>query len=1233
MRVGGSDIAQAHKALSFWAGLEYMNLSQAPEADERKNVFRIEEDADLPWRNPRRRYALVSKGSKKFKAQIAYCGVFAIRDFTVDLRQLIGAKRLAASDMRKSGDAATLLIPLDDTGRVCGDVFISSLPWFMGRLASHLSQGGSPDALELNGFDAFQDGLMFDVRQLLVQMQLVREDDTHEVDVSAKVAEGAVVRSKSGGAVVRSSVSAAVINEDGRIAGPTDLVPLEVEHVDRLLTLIWKKAGWRPCAAANGDQPAEAKLCLARIKVLTLTRYIDRIIDLRAMNSMVANDVLRVRNLVKEGEPIGAALSQYLKLTAAPPRLDLRDGEPENGLGHFVSMLAPRMMPLGAWPDFPLVSAQQFAVNMSRRHLIASGLYGVNGPPGTGKSTLLRDVIADRIVERADVMAGFSDPLHAFVGSAEIEGSPWRYQQLNQKLHGLGLVVASSNNGAVENVIKDLPKLTGPMSAAGATYFRVVAESIATGYMGKDVAPIREVGSAWGLIAALLGSSEKKRAFLSRFWFEAKDPDASAAELPRLRSLRGVMGDHSHGAKPWKAAVQDYVRSRSAAEQRARDLSECVSLLKSLAQERQVLVDLRERQSAAGDELRRALKEHRRVDGAVVEARERLEICLSLRSLNARLDEAMGRLMPAEQAAAELPSVPDAQDLLLSAGDDFTHATEAGKLLAASKPTWFDLLFDWGAGKAWRAEMSKASVHYKGCQVALKEAKKCLRSAQSASRLLAECHEAVDKLRAQIVVGQSAAVAASVPTAPSAHDQLHLESRLALLVKNSQEALGVLRNAEAAVAAVEQAAVAAESALARTKSRWGELVHQLNLSPSFYESADLLQMDDQELQLAVPYQDDVLRQLRVQVFSDAMQVHQSFVAHAWPKLSPTLSAFVDYQSGKISQAQVGDAAQHLWSAFFAVVPVVSSTFASFDKLFAGLGAEQIGTLLIDEAGQSAPQNAVGAIWRSRRVVAVGDPLQLEPVVTQPAEAISAWRVWTGAEACWEPPACSTQVLVDQMTPVGTWLKPGGDESRAVWVGSPLRVHRRCLGPMFDVANKIAYEHLMVSAVVDDTAQDDWLGPSRWFDVKGSGDGHWIQAQGDVALDLVEKLLNSAKLGGDLKNGKGEWHVNVITPYKDVGTEFGAMLRQRFARVEDVSRMAGTVHTFQGKEADVVILLLGGNPDKQGAVSFYAGNEQSPNLLNVALTRAKKRLYVVGDLKMWTANSSTFRELAARLATH
>jgi superfamily I DNA and/or RNA helicase len=56
--------------------------------------------------------------------------------------------------------------------------------------------------------------------------------------------------------------------------------------------------------------------------------------------------------------------------------------------------------------------------------------------------------------------------------------------------------------------------------------------------------------------------------------------------------------------------------------------------------------------------------------------------------------------------------------------------------------------------------------------------------------------------------------------------------------------------------------------------------------------------------------------------------------------------------------------------------------------------------------------------------------------------------------------------------------------------------------------------------------------------------------------------------------------------------------------------------MQGKEADVVILVLGTDSSAAGKARDWVGT--APNLLNVAVSRAKRRLYVIGGYAEWHA---------------
>jgi superfamily I DNA and/or RNA helicase len=90
-------------------------------------------------------------------------------------------------------------------------------------------------------------------------------------------------------------------------------------------------------------------------------------------------------------------------------------------------------------------------------------------------------------------------------------------------------------------------------------------------------------------------------------------------------------------------------------------------------------------------------------------------------------------------------------------------------------------------------------------------------------------------------------------------------------------------------------------------------------------------------------------------------------------------------------------------------------------------------------------------------------------------------------------------------------------------------------------------------------------------------------------------------------------VFIVSPFRDVVTGLAKYLRGNGMPISGTR--LGTVHTTQGKEADIVILVLGTATDGKRARDWASA---TPNLLNVAVTRARRRLVVVGDYENWAS---------------
>src|SRR6185369_4973556 len=136
------------------------------------------------------------------------------------------------------------------------------------------------------------------------------------------------------------------------------------------------------------------------------------------MNSFFLGDLAIARTMFSEGR------------ATANLRLYLGDHTPLRTKDLLVdrealdAAVAPGITPPARWPGrgrHPLVLLQQAAVNMAFQELQRGGILGINGPPGTGKTTLLRDLVAAVVTTRAEAMAGFDDPSTALTSARSEE--------------------------------------------------------------------------------------------------------------------------------------------------------------------------------------------------------------------------------------------------------------------------------------------------------------------------------------------------------------------------------------------------------------------------------------------------------------------------------------------------------------------------------------------------------------------------------------------------------------------------------------------------------------------------------------------------------------------------------------------------------------------------------------------------------------------------------------------
>lgn len=829
-------------------------------------------------------------------------------------------------------------------------------------------------------------------------------------------------------------------------------------------------------------------------------------IQISIMNSFFASDLAKVIQSGNKCEDVSSPLIEYL--SDKGKRIDLYHSL--EGKECIIEHLKPEYMNKGHWfteNAHHMSLMQQFAINTIFKEVDkkqrTQSLFSVNGPPGTGKTTLLRDIFAENLVRRASVLAHYPNVKSTFKEdkfNVTFGKTTLNLLALQDDLTGYEMVVTSSNNAAVQNISEELPQVKAlgknwqdAEQRPKVTYLQSVARNVVACKINKkrkEYIDLEPQQSPWGLIACVLGRKEKRNFFVEQF------------ANPLDKDANGFREEYFDNIFSWRKKYEksSFNEAKKQFLAKLEDVNQHIALLTKY-----------------------------------------MEVFLAYSELDKDNFE--------EDIRETEIKIERAESLLEILEKEYY-------LIEQSKPNLLTKLFS----PKKRNEYSDKVKENISKQLEQKEMK------------------------------------------------VLLEDELFEVKKNQNEKNNIYKEL-----------MRLNSELGLNQDQEGTKIH---IPSNMFEN-----LEEDKWQISGFWSDENLNQKRAELFQLALELHEAWIVESIRYgFSANILSLKNLISGQHLQGNpkaVEEAALIIWQSLFMMVPVASTTFASVSFLFRYLGERSLGWIFVDEAGQAIPQAAVGALWRAKNAVIVGDPLQIEPVFTTPEKLtdllLEASKVDVDFDVA--PHKTSVQVLADKANPYGANLEIDGLDT---WIGSPLRVHRRCFEPMFSISNHIAYQGKMVYGLNKVLPEEDpWLlGSSSWLHLsKGS-------TQQYDEIELIVQIFRQLCI--QRYKDKKLPPVYIISPFKKVCDQIRKRLkdnRKLWSEFEVksndwVNHNVGTVHTFQGKENSIVFLVLGCNRDDIGkAIQLVT----KPNLLNVAATRAKDRFFIIGDYYLWKERYACFKQ--------
>tara|TARA_B100001175_G_scaffold314974_1_gene325482 strand:+ start:100 stop:3666 length:3567 start_codon:yes stop_codon:yes gene_type:complete len=258
--------------------------------------------------------------------------------------------------------------------------------------------------------------------------------------------------------------------------------------------------------------------------------------------------------------------------------------------------------------------------------------------------------------------------------------------------------------------------------------------------------------------------------------------------------------------------------------------------------------------------------------------------------------------------------------------------------------------------------------------------------------------------------------------------------------------------------------------------------------------------------------------------------------------------------------------------------------------------------IIDEASQTDIISTIPILYRSKKILIIGDEKQLNPIISlHPEKDYENWKAYQLPIEKYDKFNFSENSLLSTASKAIESL----DLSRSI-----LREHYRCHPDIINFSNYFFYDNLLRIQTKSDSMGGVEIishdGDCEQPKTKRS----WLNKQ---EIDIVIEKLK------ELKTSYSSKEIGVVTPFKAQSEEIKNQISKIdiFSETDILNLTIDTAHKFQGDEKEVMIYSLTAGPSmRKETYDWMAGNNinnpSERNLINVAITRARKKLIIIGN---------------------